>query len=205
MTPIVKAMFTDLGFENASLAVQVYGGHGYIRDHGMEQYVRDARIAMIYEGTNGVQALDLVGRKLPAHAGRFLRSFFHPVLDFIDANLDDPEIGPYMGPLSKAFGALQLATGFIAEKGMKDPEEAGAAATEYLRLFGMVALGYMWARMAKLAAEKRNEPGADIAFYDAKRATARFYFERLLPQVASLWGAIKAGKGSLMALDEAVF
>ncbi|MEW6124911.1 MAG: acyl-CoA dehydrogenase C-terminal domain-containing protein [Pseudomonadota bacterium] len=205
MTPIVKALFTDLGFENASLGMQVYGGHGYVRDHGMEQYVRDARIAMIYEGTNGVQALDLVGRKMPAHAGRYLRSFFHPVLEFIDANLDDDTIGPLMGPLGKAFGALQLATGFIAEKGMKDPEEAGAAATQYLRLFGLVALGYMWARMAKVAAEKRLEPGADTAFYDAKITTARFFFDRLLPDVAALWGSIKSGKSSLMALDEALF
>jgi len=209
MTPIVKALFTDLGFTNASLGVQVYGGHGYIRDHGVEQYLRDARIAMIYEGTNGVQALDLVGRKLGAHTGRLLRSFFHPVLAFIDSRLDDDEMGPLVAPLGKAFGALQLATAHIAQKGMKDPEEAGAAATEYLRLFGLVALGYMWARMAEIAIAKRgaagDEPGSERAFYEAKLVTARFYMERLLPEVAGLWGSIKAGKASMMDLPEDQF
>ncbi|MFG1318432.1 acyl-CoA dehydrogenase C-terminal domain-containing protein [Xanthobacter autotrophicus] len=205
MTPIVKALFTDLGFEATSMGMQVYGGHGYIRDHGMEQYVRDARIAMIYEGTNGVQALDLVGRKLPAHMGRYLRSFFHPVLNYMDAKLDDENLGPLITPLSKAFGALQLATAHIAEKGLKDPEEAGAAATQYLRLFGMVALGYMWVRMAEVAHEKRVSNPDDAAFYEAKIATARFFMEKLLPDVAALWGSIKAGKASMMALDEAMF
>ncbi|WP_341987508.1 acyl-CoA dehydrogenase C-terminal domain-containing protein [Azorhizobium sp. AG788] len=205
MTPIVKSLFTDLGFTNASLGVQVYGGHGYIRDHGVEQYVRDARIAMIYEGTNGVQALDLVGRKLPAHMGRYLRSFFHPVLAYIDAKLDDENLGPLVGPLGKAFGALQLATGHIAEKGMKDPDEAGAAATDYLRLFGLVALGYMWVRMAEIAYAKRAEANGDAAFYEAKIVTARFFIDRLLPEVAGLWGSIKAGKSAMMALDDAAF
>ncbi len=205
MTPIVKALFTDLGFENSSRAMQVYGGHGYIRDHGMEQYVRDARIAMIYEGTNGVQALDLVGRKLPAHMGRYLRSFFHPVLAYMDAKLDDENLAPLIGPLSKAFGALQLATAHIAEKGLKDPEEAGAAATEYLRLFGLVALGYMWVRMADVAWQKKPTANGDAAFYDAKITTARFYMDKLLPEVAALWGSIKAGKAAMMALDEAQF
>ncbi len=205
MTPIVKALFTDLGFTNASLGVQVYGGHGYIRDHGVEQYVRDARIAMIYEGTNGVQALDLVGRKLPAHMGRYLRSFFHPVLAYIDAKLDDENLGPLVGPLGKAFGALQLATGHIAEKGMKDPDEAGAAATDYLRLFGLVALGYMWVRMAEIAYAKRAEANGEAAFYEAKIVTARFFIDRLLPEVAGLWGAIKSGKSAMMALDDAAF
>ena len=205
MTPIVKALFTDLGFEATSMGMQVYGGHGYIRDHGMEQYVRDARIAMIYEGTNGVQALDLVGRKLPAHMGRYLRSFFHPVLNYMDAKLDDENLGPLITPLSKAFGALQLATAHIAEKGLKDPEEAGAAATQYLRLFGMVALGYMWVRMAEVAFEKRVSNPDDAAFYEAKIATARFFMEKLLPDVAALWGSIKAGKASMMTLDEAMF
>ncbi|MFH3478814.1 acyl-CoA dehydrogenase C-terminal domain-containing protein [Xanthobacter variabilis] len=205
MTPIVKALFTDMGFATASMGMQVYGGHGYIRDHGMEQYVRDARIAMIYEGTNGVQALDLVGRKLPAHMGRYLRSFFHPVLAFIDAKMDDDNLAPLVGPLGKAFGALQLATAHIAEKGLKDPEEAGAAATEYLRLFGLVALGYMWARMAEVAFEKRPTANGDAAFYDAKIATARFYMEKLLPEVAALWGSIKAGKAATMGLEEASF
>jgi alkylation response protein AidB-like acyl-CoA dehydrogenase len=205
MTPIVKALFTDLGFESASLAVQVYGGHGYIRDHGVEQYARDARISMIYEGTNGVQALDLVGRKIGAHTGRYLRGFFHPVQAFIEAHSANDKLAPLVHPLAKAFGALQLATGHIAQAGLKDPEEAGAAATEYLRLFGLVALGYMWARMAQVAHEKLPAANGDAGFYQAKLVTARFYMERILPQAAALWAGIKSGKAAMMALDEAAF
>lgn len=205
MTPIVKALFTDLGFEAANLAVQVYGGHGYIRDHGVEQYVRDARIAMIYEGTNGIQALDLVGRKLGAHYGRLLRGFFHPVAAFIAAHKEDAAIGKMVHGLEKAFGALQLATAHIAEAGMRDPEEAGAAASEYLRLFGLVALGFMWARMAKTAAAKLANGADEPAFYHAKLTTARFTMERLLPQAGALYLAIKSGKHAMMALEEAAF
>jgi hypothetical protein len=172
----------------------------------MEQFVRDARIAMIYEGTNGVQALDLVGRKLPANMGRSLRAFFHPVAAFIEANGSDPTIGPLVQALAKAFGALQLATGFIAQKGLSDPEEAGAASTDFLRMLGLVSLGFMWAKMAKIAADKLPAAqGEDAAFYRAKGVTAAFYFDRILPQVGSLLYAIKSGKGSTMALAEAAF
>jgi alkylation response protein AidB-like acyl-CoA dehydrogenase len=205
MTPVVKALFTDLGFEATNIGMQVYGGHGYIRDHGMEQLVRDARISMIYEGTNGVQALDLVGRKLPQGTGRMLRTFFHPVSDFIEAHSDHKQLGEMIRGFGKAFGALQLATVQIAAKGMADPEEAGAAATEYLRLFGLVALGFMWARTAVIALEKLARPDGDAAFYKAKLTTARFYMERILPQVGGLLVAIKAGKGAMMEMDEAAF
>ena len=205
MTPVVKALFTDLGFESTNIGMQVYGGHGYIRDHGMEQLVRDARISMIYEGTNGIQALDLVGRKLPQGAGRMLRTFFHPVNEFIETNSAHPVLGEMIKGFGKAFGALQLATGQIAAKGMADPEEAGAAATEYLRLFGLVALGFMWARSAVIAVEKLGQPDADAAFYKAKLTTARFYMERILPQVGGLLVAIKAGKAAMMEMDEAAF
>ena len=205
MTPVVKALFSDLGFEATSIGMQVYGGHGYIRDHGMEQYVRDARIAMIYEGTNGVQAMDLVGRKLPQHSGRLLRSFFHPVSAFIEANGAHPQFGAMVQGLGRAFGALQLATAHIASKGLADPEEAGAAASEYLRLFGLVALGYMWARMAVLAAERLPAANGDAGFYAAKLATVRFFFDRILPQAGGLYLAIKSGKAAMMALDEAAF
>ncbi len=205
MTPIMKAMFTDFGFESANLAVQIYGGHGYIREHGMEQYVRDARIAQIYEGTNGIQALDLVGRKLPANMGRSLRRFFHPVQEFIDANKDDAQIGEMVQGYAKAFGALQLATGHIAQKGMADPEEAGAAATEYLRLFGLVALGFMWLRATKVSLAALAAGSQETAFYEGKIATARFFFDRLLPQTGSLWFSIKSGKASMMALPADVF
>jgi hypothetical protein len=205
MTPVVKALFTDLGFEATNIGMQVYGGHGYIRDHGMEQLVRDARISMIYEGTNGIQALDLVGRKLPQGAGRMLRTFFHPVSEFIEAHSDHKQLGEMIKGFGKAFGALQLATGQVAAKGMADPEEAGAAATEYLRLFGLVALGFMWARSAVIAVDKLSQPGGDAAFYKAKLTTARFYMERVLPQVGGLLVAIKAGKSAMMEMDEAAF
>ena len=201
MTPVVKALFTDLGFELSSMALQVYGGHGYIRDHGMEQLVRDARICMIYEGANGIQALDLVGRKMPAHMGRFLRQFFHPVQEFIEANAADPKVLP----LAKSFAALQQATAHIATVSLKDPEEAGAAATDYLRLMGLVALGFMWAKAAKVAEAKLPEADGDAGFYKAKLTTAQFFADRLLPQTGALWSAIKAGKASMMELEEAAF
>jgi hypothetical protein len=172
----------------------------------MEQFVRDARIAMIYEGTNGVQALDLVGRKMPANMGRSLRRFFHPVSEFIEAHGADQQVGTLVQSLAKAFGALQLATGFIAQKSFSDPEEAGAASTDYLRMLGLVALGYMWVRMAKVAADKLpGAAGEDAAFYQAKRTTAAFYVDRILPQVGALLYAIKSGKASMMALEEAAF
>jgi len=205
MTPIVKALFSDLGFEATSLGMQVFGGHGYIRDHGMEQYVRDARIAMLYEGTNGVQALDLVGRKLPQHTGRLLRWFFHPVADFIEQHSAHPQLGAMVTGLGRALGALQLATAHIASRGAVDAEEAGAAASEYLRLFGLVALGFMWARMAVLAAEKLPAANGDAGYYAAKLATARFYMERVLPQTGGLLAAIRSGKAAMMALDDAAF
>jgi len=205
MTPLVKALFSDLSFEMTSLAMQVYGGHGYIRDHGMEQYVRDARISMIYEGTNGVQAMDLVGRKLPANMGRSLRAFFHPVSEFIAANKDDAQLAPLVKGLERAFGALQLATAHVAAAGLRDPEEAGAAAVDYLRLFGLVALGFMWARSAQVALRKLPTATDDSGFYQAKLTTAQFFMERLLPQAGALYLGIKAGKASMMALDEAMF
>ncbi|MBX5452888.1 MAG: acyl-CoA dehydrogenase C-terminal domain-containing protein [Acidobacteriia bacterium] len=205
MTPIVKALFTELGFEATNLCMQAYGGHGYIRDHGIEQLVRDARIAMIYEGTNGIQALDLVGRKLPAHAGRYLRRFFHPVSEFIASRKANPALAALVEPLSKAFGALQLATVHIAQSAERDREEAGAAAAEYLRLFGLVALGYMWARSAEVAAEKLPAADGDAGFYQSKLITARFFMERILPQSFALLTSIKSGKASMMALPEAAF
>ena len=195
MTPIIKAFFTDYGFEATNLAVQVHGGHGYIREHGMEQLVRDARISQIYEGANGIQALDLVGRKLPQRAGRYLRHFFHPAVAFIEANKDDPELADIVVPVGKALSKLQTATLVIAQRGLGDPEEAGAAASDYLRMFGLVAVGYMWCQMAKLARDKQNGD----AFYDTKLKTARFYVQKILPDTAGLFLKIMAGKGTVMA------
>jgi alkylation response protein AidB-like acyl-CoA dehydrogenase len=206
MTPIIKAYFTDMGFEAANLAVQIYGGHGYIRENGVEQLVRDARITQIYEGTNSIQALDLVGRKLGSHMGRLLRRFFHPMLALIEAKQADPKMAEFVLPLAKAFGRLQQATAWLAEQGLRDAEEAGAGASDYLRLFALVALGYMWARMAevslgKLAAAEQGER----EFYEAKLATARFFMARVLPQTGTLFSTLMSGKKSLMALAEAAF
>ena len=195
MTPIIKAFFTDYGFEAANLAVQVHGGHGYIRELGMEQLVRDARIGQIYEGANGIQALDLVGRKLPRRAGRFLRHFFHPALAFVEQNRGDPALADIVRPVEKALGQLQAATLAVAQRGLGDPEEAGAAASDYLKMFGLVAVGFMWCRMAKLASEKRNGD----AFYESKLKTARFYVKKVLPDTAALYLKIMAGKSTVMA------
>ncbi len=205
MTPVVKALFTDIAYEMASLGVQVYGGHGYIRDHGVEQFVRDARIAMLYEGTNGIQALDLVGRKMPAHMGRLLRPFFHPIADYIEASRGHAEVGPLVAALERAFGMLQLATGQIARDGLKDPEEAGAAATDYLRLMGLVAMSYMLTRSAEIASARIADGRDGDGFYAAKLAGARFFTDRVLPQTASLFLAIKSGKASTMAMPEPAF
>ncbi len=203
MTPILKARFTDMGFESANLGVQVYGGHGYIREHGMEQYVRDARITQLYEGTDGVEALELVGRKLGAHVGRMLRRFFKPLAEFLEANKGDDTMTEFVKPLAKAFGRLQEGTTWIAQNGMRDPDEAGAAAVDYLQLFALVAYGWMWARMAKVALEKQG--GDEAEFYQAKLATGRFFMTRILPESASHLEAIKAGKAPIMELAEAAF
>ena len=205
MTPVVKALFTDLGFEATNLGVQVYGGHGYIREHGVEQYVRDARIAMIYEGTNGIQGLDLVGRKLGAHMGRYLRPLFHSISNFLETHAGDADLAGVLPGMQQAFGALQLATGMIAQRSLKDPDEAGAAGTDYLRLLGLVGIGYCFLRASKIAAARLAEGSEDAAFYKAKRDTAAFFFDRILPQATACFLAIKAGKASMMALEEAAF
>ena len=200
LTPVVKALFTDLGFEIASTAIQCYGGHGYIRDNGIEQYARDARISMLYEGTNGVQALDLVGRKLPQDGGRLLTRFLDPVLEFTDANAEDEAMAPFIAPLQTALEHLQIATGHVMEAGMNNHDEIGAASVDYLRLFGLVALGFMWARMAKLAL-----PKAEDGFYKAKLGTAKFFMQRLLPQTAGLLSAIQSGAEVMMEFEDAAF
>lgn len=204
MTPVVKSLFTDLGFEAANLGLQVYGGHGYIVDQGMEQLVRDARITMIYEGTNGVQAVDLVARKLTAHGGRALQTFTRTVSEFVTAHAADPAVATLVQRLARALEALQAATSFVTERGAVDPEESGAAATDYLRLLGWVALGYMWVRMAKLATQASSS-GPDAAFYQAKRITAAFFIERILPNTVALLESIRAGKASTTALDADAF
>ncbi|MBE7635384.1 acyl-CoA dehydrogenase [Sneathiella sp. P13V-1] len=205
LTPVIKAYFTDKGFELAAVAQQCFGGHGYIHEWGMEQFVRDARITQIYEGANGIQALDLVGRKIPSNLGRSLRRFFHPVDAFIQENMMNPEMKDYIMPLAKAFAKLQQATAMIGEKGMKNPDEAGAASTEYLHMFGLVALGYMWAQMAKIAKEKLANGAEDKEFFETKLITAQFFFERMIPDVSSLLVKMSAGSKTMMALDAEAF
>ncbi len=198
MTPILKSQFTDGGFAAANLGVQILGGHGYIREHGMEQLVRDARITQIYEGANGIQGLDLVGRKLPMHNGRLLRRFFHPAERFIAEHKDEPALQEFVLPFAKAFGKLQQATVLVAQRGMRDPEEAGAAASDYLRLFALTAYAFMWAKMAAASLPKLG--GEEAWFYKGKLATARFFMTRMLPETSSLLTIISAGAKPLMEL-----
>ena len=206
LTPIVKAYFTDQGSACANLGVQVMGGHGYIREHGMEQLVRDARITQLYEGANGIQALDLVGRKLPAHFGRSLRAFFHPVMAFVEQHQADAGLAEFVMPLAKAFARLQQITLHVAQAGLRNPDEAGAAATDYLRLFALVAMAFIWARMAQVARAKLAAGGAgEAAFYEAKLRTARFFMTRMLPESSALFAQIMAGAAPLMEFEEAAF
>ncbi len=211
MIPVVKALLTDLGFEVANLALQVYGGHGYIRDNGVEQYVRDARITQVYEGTNGIQALDLVGRKLPQGMGRLLRRFSHPLAADLEAARTgaDPVLTALAAPLAEAFGHFQQATVTIAFRGMANPDEAAAAASDYLRLFGLVALGALWLRMARAAraglATLPENAGNRASFYQGKLATARFFMTKLLPQTGALFAAIRAGGESVLAPGDELF
>ncbi len=198
MTPIVKAYLTDGGFDTANLAVQVFGGYGFIREYGVEQYVRDARIALIYEGTNGVQALDLIGRKLAFKYGKYLRRFFHPMQAFIDAHRDDAAMAEFTKPLSKHMGYLQQASLYIATAGLRNMDDAAAGSVEYLRMFALVVMAFVWARTAAIALGKRE---SDKAFYEDKLATARFFFARILPQTMSLGTALAAGSKTVMAQE----
>jgi alkylation response protein AidB-like acyl-CoA dehydrogenase len=208
LTPIVKAYLTDHGSLAANLGMQVFGGHGYIRDWGMEQLVRDARITQIYEGTNGIQALDLVGRKLSLGTGRLLRRFFHPVTAYLETATRNPALVEVALPLMKAVAKLQQATAWLAQAGLQDPEEAGAAAHDYLRLFALVGLGYMWCRMAEAAIarlERTTPEGEDGAFYQAKLVNARFFMTRIMPETNLLFATLTAGKKAMMAMPESAF
>ena len=209
LTPIIKAYQTDMGFEVSSLAMQVHGGHGYIAEYGVEQYARDARIAMIYEGTNGIQALDLVGRKMGAHMGRYLRRFFHPVAAFIEEHQANKDLQEFLFPLAKSFAKLQQSTAIIAQKGLKDPNEAGAASVDYLRQFALVAMGYMWIQMALIAQQKLEDgdegDNGKKSFYRSKIKTARFFFARMLPEADWHFKAVIAGADSLMDITENEF
>jgi len=205
LTPVIKGYLTDRGFESAVNAQQVFGGHGYIREWGMEQFVRDARIAQIYEGTNGIQAMDLVGRKLAKDGGRGVRALF----DLIGRDIEEAKAaGDPAGvaePLQKALGHLQGATMWLAQNGMADPNNAGAGAYAYMQLMGLVSLGWMWLKMAGVSARLKGESGEDAAFHDAKIATARFFADRELVAAGALRRKVEAGAESLMALPIEAF
>jgi hypothetical protein len=205
MTPILKGVLTDKGFEHAVMAQQVYGGHGYIEEHGMSQFVRDARIAMIYEGANGIQALDLVGRKLPRDGGRAITAFFGEVSGFVKQHSADEAMKPYVAPLGEALAHLQQATMWFAQNAMKAPDNAGAGATDYMHLFGLVALAYMWAQIAKAAREKLGNGGADSDRLKNRLVTGRFFMERMLPETAAQLARIRAGAGTVMELPAEAF
>jgi acyl-CoA dehydrogenase len=206
LTPVIKGVFTDTGFANAVMAQQVYGGHGYVTESGMEQFVRDARIAMIYEGANGVQALDLVGRKLARDGGRAVSAFFNEVEAYLSEQSGNDALRPYVAPLREALGHLQQATMWLAGHALANPDHAGAGANDYMHLFGLVALGYMWCRMAEAAARKLAA-GADgaAARLNAKLVTGRFFMERLLPETAAQLVRLKAGAASTMELPADAF
>jgi acyl-CoA dehydrogenase len=204
MTPVIKGFLTDKGFEFATAAQQVYGGHGYIEEWGMSQFARDARIAMIYEGANGVQALDLVGRKLAQDGGKHVMAFFDMVKTFCKEN-DGAEMAPFAGPLKAASKDLQAAGMYFMSQGTKDPNNALAGSYDFMHLFGHVCLGLMWARMAKAAQEALAAGASDEAFYRTKLATARYYMTRQLPMTATHLARIQSGAEPVMELEAANF
>ena len=205
LTPVIKGYGTDKGYEVATNMQQVFGGHGYIEEWGMSQFVRDARIAQIYEGTNGVQAMDLCGRKLAQKGGAAIQAYFKAVGDDIAAAKDDDDLGAMAEALEKALGQQQAATMWFMQNAMQNPNHLGAGAHHYMHIMGIVTLGWMWLRMAKVAQTALASDTDDKAFYEAKLATARYYMDRFLPDVGALRRKLEAGADSLMALDEAAF
>jgi acyl-CoA dehydrogenase len=205
LTPVIKAFFTDIGFFNTIWAQQCYGGHGFIREWGMEQFVRDARISQLYEGANGVQAMDLVGRKLAANGGRAIRAYLAHVDATVKDNAADETLGEFAKPLGASLGHLQEATMWLVQHGMADPENAGAAAMDYLYILGHVAMGTIWTEMAKVAKGALANGHAGDAFYQNKLATGRYYMQRMMPDTASHLAKLKSGAGPVMALDADAF
>jgi len=201
MTPIIKAYFTDVGSEVANLGMQVHGGAGYIVDTGVEQFVRDVRITQIYEGTNGVQALDLVGRKLVANSGETLKSFFTHAQKLI-AETPEPELAQFVTPLSEAVDRLQQLTGWLYQRMAGDPMEAGAASSDYLRMFALTAMAFIWTRQAAVAQRRLTAGEGRAKFYQGKLDTARFFMTRMLPETLGLDAKIRAGAGPIMAPDD---
>jgi alkylation response protein AidB-like acyl-CoA dehydrogenase len=206
LTPVIKGYLTDQGFKVAVDAQQIHGGHGYIREWGMEQFVRDARIAQIYEGTNGIQALDLVGRKLGANGGRAIQAFLKMLGgEIADAKSGEGEAAEVAAALEKGVADLQTATMWLMQNGLANPNHAGAAAYPYMTLTGIVCLGLMWLRMAKASGAALANGGGDRAFHEAKLVTARFFAQRMMPETGALRRQIEAGSDTLMALPAEAF
>ena len=199
LTPVVKAHFTDLGCETTSTCMQVMGGAGYCSEYGVEQFYRDVRISKIWEGTNGIQALDLAGRKITQDLGRNLRYLMWPLVEFIEENRDIPEMAEFNKPLHKGVRGLQQLTLLMISQGMGNPHFLAAGATDYCRYFGNIMLAYMWARMARVCLE---HPDSD--FHQAKLASARVFFNRIYPETISLGANIQAGHKDLMNYPEAM-
>ena len=183
----------------------MFGVHGYVEEWGMSQFVRDARFAMIYEGANGLQAMDLVGRKLGKDGGRAVMAFFNEAASFCQLHAGDDAMKPFVGPLQKGLGDLQQATMWFMQNAMAKPDNAGAGATDYMHLFGLVAMGYMWARMAKAALDKKASGDGESAAMEAKLLTGRFYMERLMPETATRLACITTGADATMAMPMEAF
>ena len=205
LTPVIKGYGTDKGFDVAVAAQQVFGGHGYIWENGVEQYVRDARIAQIYEGTNGVQAMDLVGRKLPAQGGRAMQAFLKIVATEIAEAKGNEKLASFAEALEKAVQQLQAATMWLMQNAMKNPDNAGAAAHSYVHIMGIVAVGLMWLRMSKASVALLDAGEGDAKFLEAKLVTARFFAERIMPDAGALRRKIEGGAEALMAIDPEMF
>ena len=201
MTPIIKAWFTDMGFEVTNHGVQVHGGAGYILDTGVEQFVRDARITKIYEGTNGIQALDLVGRKLVAANGETVKSFFDEAEGLLADIGDDESMSEFTGPLTSALERLKSTTGWVYQHMAKNPLEAGAASTDYLHLFALTAMAWSWTLQARAARRGLENGPMSESFYNNKLITARFFMQRMLPDTEGLMSRIMAGSESMMAME----
>jgi alkylation response protein AidB-like acyl-CoA dehydrogenase len=204
MTPVIKAFFTDQGFECANMAMQCFGGHGYIRDNGMEQFVRDGRINQTYEGANGVQAMDLVGRKLARRGGAAPLALFNLIGGWLSENEKDEKLAAYTKPVRRGLENLQGATMWLAQNGLANPNNAGAGAVDYLRMMGIVVVGWMWARMAKLSLARLAANPSNASFYKNKLTAAGYWMQRMIPECPMLLERIQAGADNLMAFDETI-
>ncbi len=205
MTPVLKSYLTDKGYANATNCQQIFGGHGYIEEHGMSQFVRDARIAMIYEGANGIQALDLVGRKLGANGGRAIFAFFNEIDDFVHNHEDDADLKPFTDALASTKAQLQDGAMWLMQNGMTNFDNAGAASHDFLNLFGITALTYMWTLQAKAAFAAKKNGGASDPYYDTKLATGRYFLARVVPDAAAHLAKMKTGADPVMALAAEAF